>query len=284
MAQVTRRDPAPSKWAYRWERMWMTPRFRRNLRRLTVVLPLLVALLYLSQNDGARAHLQSTWDEARVALEERPEFLLKLVGIEGADEALREDIRAALPLDFPVSSFDVDLPTLRENVEAIDAVKRAKLTILRDNTLQVDVVRRIPVVVWRHGDTLDLRDLSGHRVAEINARSNAPDLPLIVGLGAEAHIPEALDLVAHAASLGEGFLGLVRVGARRWDVILRSGQAILLPEDNPALALERVLFLDAAQSLLARDVAVVDMRLPDRPTVRLGEDALRALRLSAFRE
>jgi cell division protein FtsQ len=39
-------------------------------------------------------------------------------------------------------------------------------------------------------------------------------------------------------------------------------------------ALERIIGLDQAQDLLARDIEVVDMRLEKRMTLRLGEEAL----------
>jgi cell division protein FtsQ len=72
--------------------------------------------------------------------------------------------------------------------------------------------------------------------------------------------------------------GLVRVGERRWDVVLDRDQRILLPEADPVPALERVIALDEATELLARDVAVVDMRNPSRPTLRLTAAAMEELR------
>ena len=63
--------------------------------------------------------------------------------------------------------------------------------------------------------------------------------------------------------------GLVRVGERRWDLVLADGPTIMLPEAEPVAALEQVLALDAAEDLLARAVSHVDMRDPRRPTLRL---------------
>ena len=57
-------------------------------------------------------------------------------------------------------------------------------------------------------------------------------------------------------------------------VLEDDGMRILLPEARPVQALERVIALNEAQELLERDVAVVDMRLSERPTVRMNEDAL----------
>ncbi len=71
---------------------------------------------------------------------------------------------------------------------------------------------------------------------------------------------------------------VVRMGERRWDVVLDRGQRILLPTQTPIRAFERVIALDQAQDLLARDVSVIDMRNTARPTIRLNEQAVAELR------
>jgi cell division protein FtsQ len=62
--------------------------------------------------------------------------------------------------------------------------------------------------------------------------------------------------------------------------IARDIQRILLPEVDPVPALERVIALDKAETLLARDVIAVDLRNEDRPVLRLAPDAMNTLRAS----
>ena len=68
------------------------------------------------------------------------------------------------------------------------------------------------------------------------------------------------------------------MGERRWDVVLDRDQRILLPAENPVRALERLIALDQAQDVLDRDVATVDLRLQDRPTLGLAPHALTEMR------
>ena len=78
------------------------------------------------------------------------------------------------------------------------------------------------------------------------------------------------------------------MGERRWDVVLDRKQRILLPETGPVRALERVIMLNQVQDMLERDLAVVDMRLAERPTIRMTEAAMeewwRVIKLSAEAE
>jgi cell division protein FtsQ len=64
------------------------------------------------------------------------------------------------------------------------------------------------------------------------------------------------------------------MGARRWDVVLDRGQRILLPETGAVRALERAIAMDQAVDMLSRDLLAVDLRLPQRPTVRISEQAV----------
>ena len=104
-------------------------------------------------------------------------------------------------------------------------------------------------------------------------QENGVDLPLIAGDGAEEHIAEALEIFDAAGPLITRVRGLVRMGERRWDVVLDRDQRIMLPELGALQALERVIALERAQGVLTRDVARVDMRLAKRPTVQMTDEA-----------
>ena len=95
-----RRDPAPTRMAYRMQRLWLTPLFRVLVR---VGIPgfviALVGLLWLG-NDARRAALLAQVDEMRVAVENRPEFRVNVLEITGASPSLDAAIR-----DMPTSSI-----------------------------------------------------------------------------------------------------------------------------------------------------------------------------------
>jgi len=162
---------------------------------------------------------------------------------------------------------------VRERVEALAAVERASVRAVAGGVLEIRAIERVPVVVWRGPGGVQLLDHHGVRVAEIDSRLRRPDLPLIAGEGADAAVPEALALMQDAGPIAARIRGLVRVGARRWDLVLDRGQVVMLPEAEAAAALRRVMALHAAEDLLGRDVTVVDLRDPARLRLRLTEHA-----------
>jgi len=278
MQQMMRRDPAPTRWAYRLERLMLTPVFRKLLRvGLPSFLIVFFGGVWLS-SEANRQSLTDTVAEIRASIEQRPEFRVDLMAIDGADDRLQSDIREVVAVDFPVSSFDLDLEEMRGTITAINAVAEARLQIRSGGVLQVNVTQRDAVAVWRDAKGLKLVDEGGHLVRPIAARADRADLPLVVGDGARDAIAEALELTRAAAPLQGRVRGLVRMGERRWDLVLDRDQRILLPTDRPVRALERVIALHQARDLLGRDIAVVDMRNPGRPTIRLNDPALASLR------
>lgn len=276
------RDPAPSRSAYRLQRLMLTPGFRLFLRAgLPAGILLAVGAAWFSDPEH-RTELRDGIAEMRRQIEQRPEFMVTLLSIEGASDDVADDIRDILPLDFPMSSFDLDLEQIRLRAEEIDAVADASARIRSGGVLELRVTEREPAVVWRGREGLELLDGDGHRVAALGNRTERPDLPLLAGDGADAAVAEALSLLAAAGPLDDRLRGLLRVGERRWDVVLDRGQRILLPEAAPIEALERVIALDQVRELLSRDVAFVDMRNPARPTVRMNADAAETFRDATF--
>lgn len=273
-----RKDPAPSKWAYRVQRWMLTPYVRSFVWKGLPMLILLGAGAVWLGHEPNRQAVIGQLTHLREEFEARPEFRISLARVEGASDDLAEAVRVKLALPLPMSSFDIDLDAARDRIETLDAVQKADLRVRSGGVLQVLITERVPVAVWRTDDGLTLVDESGHRVAGLLSRADRADLPLIAGDGADAATPEALDLIAAAGPLTPRLRGLVRVGERRWDVVLDRNQRILLPEQNPVQALERLLALDHAQDLMNRDILTVDLRSDHRPTLRLTPNALAEIR------
>ena len=275
MRQVgSRPDPAPSRWSYRYQRLMLTPLFRKIL---SVGLPAAMIVgtvaVYLS-DDARREQLALAYADIRHQIETRPEFMVNLLAVEGASAGVEAEIREIFPIEFPISSFDLELRDIRRLIKDLPAVADASVHIRQGGMLVAKVTEREPAALWRSRDGLAVVDLEGVRIAQLGSRSARPDLPVVAGQGANVAVPEALNILAAAAPLEGRVRGLVRMGERRWDLVLDRDQRILLPERNPVRAVERVIVLGDVQDMLERDLVAVDMRLASRPTIRMNQRAV----------
>ena len=273
-----RRRRGTSRLGYRLQRIWLTPLYRMAIKLGTPIAIAALGLALYFSDDARRATVVDAVDAARAAFVERPEFMVTTLQLPEVSPELEAALKDKLDLSLPESSFRLDLDALRASLEELDWVRSADLRLMSEGVLSVTVTERVPAILWRSEEGLELLDAEGVRVAFATYRGARPDLPLIAGKGAETRVAEALDILDAAAPLGERLRGLVRMGERRWDVVLDRDQRIKLPERGTVAALERVIALDQAQDLLARDLVAADLRNPARPVLQISAGALDTLR------
>ena len=267
-------DPAPSLWSYRLLRLMLSPYLRRMIFYGVPALLLIgVGALNLS-NLERREQVLTTYNEIKMFVTERPEFTVYLMSLKGASDSVMQDIREVMPIEFPVSKFDLDLDHMRQIILGLGPIEQVDVRVRSGGVLQVDVVERVPAFLWRHDNGLEVLDENGIFVRTIASRSQYGDLPLIAGEGADVQVAQAKQLFIASRPLQDRLRGLVYVGERRWDIVLDKGQRLMLPEENPLLALERIIAMDQAEDLLKRSVKAVDLRLINRPTLQLRKGAM----------
>lgn len=231
-------------------------RRRRRLRRTVLVASLLVLLVV-----GVLVERSSL-----VALAE-----VRVAGTERLDAAT---VREAADLELGTSTLRLPLDDARARVEALPLVASADVRRLDPLTVLVEVTERVPSVVVRRGGQRVLADDEGVVVE----RGGASGLPVIrLTSGALPDPGETLDASPAAANAHRALTALpgpVRSlvetyqarGADELDLRLhdgtrvRFGRADRVPEK--ARALGAVL-----ADLDGRQVAVIDVRAPERPVV-----------------
>jgi cell division protein FtsQ len=277
-AATFRRDPAPSRWSYRLQRLWLTPAFRWFIRLgLPVLILMLAAFVYLADSDR-RAAFWAGYEDVKSQVQNRPEFMVGFLAIDGASPELTDAVRARMSQPLPISRFELDLDAIRQQAESLDAVESALVRVATGGVLQVTLTERTPAFVWRSEAGLILIDATGHRIAGLADRADRADLPLLAGAGADGAVSEALAILRAAGPLGPRLRALVRVSDRRWTLVLDRDQSVLLPHDDPVGALEGLIALNQAQDILSRDLLAIDLRNPRRPVLRLAPYALEELR------
>jgi len=171
----------------------------------------------------------------------------------------------------------VDIAAIRRRLKAIAWVREATVMRRLPNTIAIHIVERQPFALWQRKRKLVLVDELG---VVITARRLGAfrKLPILVGRDAPRHAARLFAMLKSEPRLARRVISAVRVGKRRWNVEFRNGIQVRLPETDPRVAWRRLARLDARHKLLARDVRVIDMRLPDRLILQPGALGGRAIR------
>jgi len=189
-------------------------------------------------------------------------FRVETVRLQGASAASRDQILRAAAVARGAPILGLDLAAIRARVERVGWVERARVIRLLPATLVIAVDERPLMAVWQRGGRLAVVDVEGRIVGAVDPGA-FPGLPRIVGEGANSEAGALLGEVRRRPALIARLGWLRRVDARRWDLILKDGGVIQLPETGETAALDRLDRLDRVARVLELGLERLDLRDPD---------------------
>lgn len=161
----------------------------------------------------------------------------------------------------------VDLEAVRQKLLRYGWIADAHVSRRLPDTLLIDIDERTPSAIWQDNGQLTLIDASGVLLEPVNAQA-MPNLPLVIGPGADRQEAGYQALLAAAPALKPKVRAATWIGNRRWDLTFKSGETLALPEEGAAAALLKFAELDGARPLLGRGWLRFDMRDPAKLVAR----------------
>lgn len=270
--KLKKRDPAPSRLGYKFSRWMLSPFIKKSVFfGMPLIILLLPVFIFLKDQNNKNLVGEIVLDFYRKIIE-RPEFMLSALSIQGSSDSLNAEIREILGLNFPISSFDLDLADLRNRVLSLPPVETAEVRLEGGSILHVKVKEKVPALLLKDDTGIHVLNKNGDYIRPLLSTEYGSKLPVITGEGAQKAAAEAFILFSALYDKLDEVRGLVLVGGRRWNIVLKSGQVIMLPEKKSEQAVQKILILDKAEKILSRDIAVFDFRLPYRITLRFPEN------------
>ncbi len=171
----------------------------------------------------------------------------------------------------PLLGFSIE--QARRRIDRLAFVEHATVERRLPGTVLVRLTERRPFAVWQNQGRFVLIDRNGQVVAQQGMNGKDAEafaqLPLVVGAGAPAAAAALVDALDTQPTVRSQVVAAVRVGQRRWNLTLRSGADVLLPEGEEVPALARLAQLEDHMQLLERPLVNIDLRLPDRLQLRM---------------
>jgi cell division protein FtsQ len=208
-------------------------------------------------------------------------FSITSFTVSGQRHLGRDEILATAGVSGRTSLLFFDAAAARAQLHSNPWIAKADVLKFYPGHLQITVVEREAFALWQKNGKVLVVAADG-TVVQPNVDWRFVHLPLVVGVGAETKAKDFLALLDQFPAVRGAMRAAVLVAERRWNVALDNGIELRLPEFGIERALETLLDLDRDKSLLSRDIAIVDLRLPDRVVVRLTDEAA-AARLDALK-
>ena len=199
------------------------------------------------------------------------------IKITGHQRTTQAEVLAALGFDANPSIVSLDVEQARLNLLQLPWVASASVGKAYPSAVSVEIVEKKAGAIWQNGTEILALDDTGATIGPARLAGDRA-LPAFVGEGADkTGLQFAAMVRGQAPLIADQVKVHIRIADRRWDLLMMNGVTVKLPELAPELALATLNEMQANSDALGRDVTAIDLRIPGRATLALGETALAAL-------
>jgi cell division protein FtsQ len=267
----------------RWGGWLVTLKIPRGAGSSAAAMLLLASVSYGVVKGGHGPQILENLQDLCDAAANKAGFRISEVALAGEREVGRDEILMLAGISDHSSLLFLDAARARARLLNNPWIADATVLKLYPDQLRIEIKERKPFALWQKDGRIALIAGDG-TVLEAAAPPRFATLPMVVGKGAEQSARAFLEIVSRYPDIARATESSVLVAERRWNLHLKTGVEILLPESEADRALRTLVDLDRSKKLLSRDVVIVDLRLlPHRVTVRQS-DAAAAAREQTFRD
>jgi cell division protein FtsQ len=194
-------------------------------------------------------------------------FKVKDILVTGRVQTPAAELLARLSIKKDMPVFGVDIAGAQKSLTAISWVKDVSISRRLPDTIVVALQERIPAALWQYQKKISLIDQEGV-VLSFSGLGAWQQLPLVVGEEAPLHVMELTALLNAEPVVAGALVSATWVGKRRWDLRLKNGVSVKLPEQDVELALRQLAALDERKNIFDRNIASIDLRQPERVVIK----------------
>jgi len=251
---------------------WHVP---RGVETAAAIFLIIISIGYGAIKGDHVPELAAQFRDARDAVANAAGFKIAQLSVAGRRQLSGQDILAVAGVTQRTSLLFLDVDAVRSRLEESPWIAEASVRKLYPGRLLIEIKERVPFALWQQDGKVSIIAADGTVLGPLKDR-RFTGLPLVVGPGAEKKARDFLAVLERYPLIRDQVLASILVADRRWNLKLKNGIDVRLPELNIAGGFDTLARLDRDKKLLSRDITAVDLRLPDRVTVRLSDQTAQA--------
>ena len=193
-------------------------------------------------------------------------FAVDNILVEGREHSDASVLLAMINIEKGDPLFSFNPEDAQELIAQMGWVDEVRVERRWPDTIYVGLKERQPMALWQSEKRLKLLDQSG-QVIVTNDLQRFADLIMVSGEGAPEETVALIGNLKAQPEIYDAVETASWVGARRWDLRLKNGIHIRLPEEDAALAIRRLAEAHAQDDVLNKDVKTIDLREGDRISI-----------------
>ena len=192
-------------------------------------------------------------------------FVVEQIDVIGEGRVNEADIRAAIKISKGEYFFGADLRRAQSRAESLPWVDKAVVRRLWPNRIVVQLVEMEPYALWQHEGEFTVVNADGGAITTLENMPSVPQgLKTLIGAEAPQYARSIYTALEFYPEIGLHVERLIYRKNGRWDLYLQDGMVVKLPRENADQALENLSALQRKNQILNRQIAIIDLRLPDR--------------------
>jgi cell division protein FtsQ len=162
-----------------------------------------------------------------------------------------------------------DAARARRVLETLDWVQQANVRRIFPNRLEIEIVEREAYVIWQNEGVFQLVDRTGKVMGKVTSVVDA-GLPVVTGRGANMDAQALINDLEAMPDLKSAVKAAARVGERRWNLYLKNGVRLALPEHSTADDLKRAWAFLQQPAFVNAAIAGLDFRVRGEVRVQVA--------------
>lgn len=200
-------------------------------------------------------------------------FKVQNVVVEGRENANLQTLKYIVDIQKGQSIFEPDIDAIQERVQHVTWVKSAIVERHLPDTIAVRLEERQPMALWQHQGKLSIIDTEGQVLSDGNL-GRFKHLMILVGEEAPKQAKDLVSMIMVEPDLKSRVESAKWIGGRRWDLYLKNGVSVKLPEDDLGQAVRRLASAQGEAKLMDRKIQSIDLRDPMRIVVQTEPGAV----------
>lgn len=200
-------------------------------------------------------------------------FKVENVVVEGRENANLQALKYIVDVQKGQSIFEPDIAGIQQKLQNVTWVKSAVVERHLPNTISIKLEERSPMALWQHQGKLSIIDSEGEVLSDSNL-GRFKNLMILVGEDAPKQARDLVSMITVEPDLKKRVESAKWIGGRRWDLYLKNGVSVKLPEDDLGQAVRRLASAQGEARLMDRKIQSIDLRDPLRIVVQTEPGAV----------
>lgn len=240
---------------------------------VTVFAVFAIAGITYAASSGYLGQISGRMDRAFHAQMVDSGFVVREVSVEGRQNANLQAMKYVVDIDKGQSIFEPNIDEIRSKLENITWIKAAIVERHLPNGIAIHIEERVPIALWQNKGKLSIIDKDGE-VLNDSHLARFKNLIILVGEDAPKQAKDLIAMISAEDNLKTRVESAKWIGGRRWDLYLKNGVSVKLPEDDLGQAVRRLADAQGEAKLMDRKIQSIDLRDPLRIVVQTAPGAV----------